>query len=432
MFEFAWPWVFALAPLPWLLRLVLPAADSGEAALKVSFLDELESLAGRRARARLPAWRQQVRFALLWFLLLLAAARPQWVGAPLPLPASGRDLLLAVDVSGSMDYRDMRWQEDEISRLELIKKLFGDFIEDRRGDRVGLILFGSQAYLQAPLTFDRHTVRVWLDEAQIGIAGKNTAIGDAIGLAVKRLRQRPAESRVLVLITDGANTGGQIAPQIAAQLAAEQQVKIYTIGIGADPQQGGVPGLFGFNPGLDLDERPCAVSPRALAANTSARDPAPSWKAFPRPSTASNRSPSRLPGRAALALYSWPLAAALGLSVLLVALNSGHGKTGPGRAAVPGGNHEPVAGRLAALAAPLLAAAGAAAWLVAVEAAASPASCRTLAIAVADGLPALAAGRRRRAAEPHALDLPRHRLAAGPAGLARAQLAATGTALDEA
>ncbi|RMS45155.1 hypothetical protein ALP65_01651 [Pseudomonas aeruginosa] len=254
MFEFAWPWVFALAPLPWLLRLVLPAADSGEAALKVSFLDELESLAGRRARARLPAWRQQVRFALLWFLLLLAAARPQWVGDPLPLPASGRDLLLAVDVSGSMDYRDMRWQEDEISRLELIKKLFGDFIEDRRGDRVGLILFGSQAYLQAPLTFDRHTVRVWLDEAQIGIAGKNTAIGDAIGLAVKRLRQRPAESRVLVLITDGANTGGQIAPQIAAQLAAEQQVKIYTIGIGADPQQGGVPGLFGFNPGLDLDE----------------------------------------------------------------------------------------------------------------------------------------------------------------------------------
>ncbi|HHX6685090.1 TPA: BatB protein, partial [Pseudomonas aeruginosa] len=136
MFEFAWPWVFALAPLPWLLRLVLPAADSGEAALKVSFLDELESLAGRRARARLPAWRQQVRFALLWFLLLLAAARPQWVGDPLPLPASGRDLLLAVDVSGSMDYRDMRWQDDEISRLELIKKLFGDFIEDRRGDRV--------------------------------------------------------------------------------------------------------------------------------------------------------------------------------------------------------------------------------------------------------------------------------------------------------
>ena len=433
MFEFAWPWVFALAPLPWLLRLVLPAADSGEAALKVSFLDELESLAGRRARARLPAWRQQVRFALLWFLLLLAAARPQWVGEPLPLPASGRDLLLAVDVSGSMDYRDMRWQDDEISRLELIKKLFGDFIEDRRGDRVGLILFGSQAYLQAPLTFDRHTVRVWLDEAQIGIAGKNTAIGDAIGLAVKRLRQRPAESRVLVLITDGANTGGQIAPQIAAQLAAEQQVKIYTIGVGADPQQGGVPGLFGFNPGLDLDE----PTLRGIAEITGgeyfrARSSAELESISATLDRLEPVAQQTTRARPALALYSWPLAAALGLSVLLVALELWPRKTGPGRAAVPGGNHEPVAGRLAALAAPLLAAAGAAAWLVAVEAAASPASCRTLATAAADGLPALAAGRRRRAAEPHALDLPRHRLAAGPAGLARAQLAATGTALDEA
>ncbi|ALV79456.1 MULTISPECIES: vWA domain-containing protein [Pseudomonas] len=321
MFEFAWPWVFALAPLPWLLRLVLPAADSGEAALKVSFLDELESLAGRRARARLPAWRQQVRFALLWFLLLLAAARPQWVGDPLPLPASGRDLLLAVDVSGSMDYRDMRWQDDEISRLELIKKLFGDFIEDRRGDRVGLILFGSQAYLQAPLTFDRHTVRVWLDEAQIGIAGKNTAIGDAIGLAVKRLRQRPAESRVLVLITDGANTGGQIAPQIAAQLAAEQQVKIYTIGIGADPQQGGVPGLFGFNPGLDLDE----PTLRGIAESTGgeyfrARSSAELESISATLDRLEPVAQQTTRARPALALYSWPLAAALGLSVLLVAL----------------------------------------------------------------------------------------------------------------
>lgn len=433
MFEFAWPWVFALAPLPWLLRLVLPAADSGEAALKVSFLDELESLAGRRARARLPAWRQQVRFALLWFLLLLAAARPQWVGDPLPLPASGRDLLLAVDVSGSMDYRDMRWQDDEISRLELIKKLFGDFVEDRRGDRVGLILFGSQAYLQAPLTFDRHTVRVWLDEAQIGIAGKNTAIGDAIGLAVKRLRQRPAESRVLVLITDGANTGGQIAPRIAAQLAAEQQVKIYTIGIGADPQQGGVPGLFGFNPGLDLDE----PTLRGIAESTGgeyfrARSSAELESISATLDRLEPVAQQTTRARPALALYSWPLAAALGLSVLLVALElwPRENRTWPRRRL-----REATMNLLLDAWPHWLRPTGCCwrrCWLVAVEAAASPASCRTLAIAAADGLPALAAGRRRRAAEPHALDLPRHRLAAGPAGLARAQLAATGTALDEA
>jgi len=190
----------------------------------------------------------------LWLLLLLAAARPEWVGEPLPIATSGRDLMLAVDVSGSMDYTDMQWQGQEVSRLDLVKGLVGEFISGRQGDRLGLILFGSNAYLQAPLTFDRQTVRTWLDEALIGIAGKNTAIGDAIGLAVKRLRERPAQSRVLVLVTDGANTAGQIEPLTAARLAAEEGVKIYTIGIGADPKASGIAGLLGMNPGLDLDE----------------------------------------------------------------------------------------------------------------------------------------------------------------------------------
>ena len=254
MFELAWPWVFLLLPLPWLARWLLPAADSGEPVLKVSFLDELEGLAGRRARLNLPTWRQQAPFILIWLLLLFAAARPQWLGEPLPVAASGRDLLVAVDVSGSMDFPDMQWQDEEVSRLSLVKALLGDFLEARQGDRVGLILFGSQAYLQAPLTFDRHTVRTFLDEAQIGIAGKNTAIGDAIGLALKRLRQRPSQSRVLVLVTDGANNGGQIHPLTAARLAAQEHVRIYTIGIGADPQETGNAGLLGINPSLDLDE----------------------------------------------------------------------------------------------------------------------------------------------------------------------------------
>ena len=318
MFEFAWLWVFLLAPLPWLLRLLLPPADSGDAALRVGFLDELQALSGRRARAALPSWRQQAPLALLWFLLLCAAARPQWVGEPLPLPASGRDLLLAVDVSGSMDYADMQWDDEPISRLELVKRLLGDFIEGRRGDRVGLILFGSQAYLQAPLTFDRHTVRTWLDEAMIGIAGKNTAIGDAIGLAVKRLRQRPAQSRVLVLITDGANNGGEIDPMVAAQLAADEGVRIYAIGIGADPQQSGAFGSFGFS-ALDLDE----TSLRAIADVTGgeyfrARNQAELEQI--------ERTLDRLEpvaqqptlARPVLALYPWPLALALLGSLLLV------------------------------------------------------------------------------------------------------------------
>ncbi|MBH2032764.1 MAG: VWA domain-containing protein [Pseudomonas sp.] len=318
MFEFTWPWVFLLAPLPWLLRQVLPIADSGEAALKVSFLPELEALAGRRARANLPAWRQQLPFAAIWLLLLLAAARPEWVGEPLPLQASGRDLLVAVDVSGSMEHPDMQWQGQDVSRLTLVKRLFSDFIEQRRGDRVGLILFGSQAYLQAPLTFDRHTVRTWLDEAVIGIAGKNTAVGDAIGLAVKRLRLRPADSRVLILITDGANTAGQIDPLTAARLAADAQVKIYTIGIGADPDAG-VLGMLGLTPGLDLDE----PSLKAIASSTGgqyfrARD-AEELQAI-REALDQLEPVAQQPtqARPAQALYCWPLALALLLSLALV------------------------------------------------------------------------------------------------------------------
>ncbi len=318
MFEFAWPWIFLLAPLPWLLRVVLPAADSGEAALRVSFLAELESLSGRRARLRLPSWRQQAPFVLIWLLLLIAAARPQWVGEPQPLPTSGRDLLLAVDVSGSMEYADMDWEGEPIGRLELVKRMLGPFIEERRGDRVGLILFGSQAYLQAPLTFDRRTVRTWLNEAMIGIAGKNTAIGDAIGLAVKRLRT--AESRVLVLVTDGANTGGEIDPLVAARLAAQEGVRIYTIGIGADPQQGGLIGLLGMSPGLDLDE----PTLRAIAGQTGGEYfRARSREELDSVGEALDRlepiTQQKTLARPAKALYSWPLAAALLLSLLLIA-----------------------------------------------------------------------------------------------------------------
>ena len=318
MFEFAWPWIFLLAPLPWLLRALLPAADSGEAALKVSFLNELEGLSGQRARANLPAWRQQAPFVLLWMFLVLAAARPEWVGEPLPLPTSGRDLLLAVDVSGSMDHDDMQWEGEDIQRLALVKKLFGDFIEDRRGDRIGLILFGSRAYLQSPLTFDRHTVRTWLDEALINIAGPQTAIGDAIGLAVKRLRQRPADSRVLVLITDGANNGGEIDPMVAAQLAADEGVRIYAIGIGADPQHSGAFGSFGFS-ALDLDE----TSLRAIADVTGgeyfrARNQAELEQIELTLDRLEPVAQQPTLARPVLALYPWPLALALLGSLLLV------------------------------------------------------------------------------------------------------------------
>ncbi|MCF7202982.1 vWA domain-containing protein [Pseudomonas oligotrophica] len=320
MFDLAWPWVFLLLPLPWLLRWLLPAADNGEAALKVGFLPELEAIAGRRAWIALPGWRQQVPYLTVWLLLLFAAARPQWLGEPLPLPTSGRDLLLAVDVSGSMDYPDMRWQDEDISRLELVKRLLGDFIEERRGDRVGLILFGSKAYLQAPLTFDRRTVRTWLDEAVVGIAGSNTALGDAIGLAVKRLRERPAPSRVLVLVTDGANNGGQVEPLVAAQLAAEAGVKVHAIGIGADPEQAGVLSRFGFNPGVELDEPTLHAIVEATGGRYFRARSREELEAVG--ATLDRLEPAaQTPTRARIAepLHAWPLAAALAISLLLVA-----------------------------------------------------------------------------------------------------------------
>ena len=311
MFEFAWPWVFVLLPLPWVMRLILPAADSGEPALKVSYLSDLEGLARRRARVNLPGWRQQAPFVVLWLLLLSAAARPEWLGEPLPIAASGRDLLVAVDVSGSMDFPDMHWQDDDVSRLNLVQHLLGDFLEGREGDRVGLILFGSQAYLQAPLTFDRHTVRTWLDEARIGIAGKNTAIGDAIGLALKRLRQRPAQSRVLILVTDGANNAGQIDPLTAARLAAEEGVKIYP-SASAPTRNRPVPWeSWASTRAWTSMNRRSRPLPRPPTGNTSVPATARSYRRSRTPSTGLNRSNSNRPRparprRCTVRRWPWP------------------------------------------------------------------------------------------------------------------------------
>ena len=254
MIEFAWPYCFFALPLPVLAWLLLPRArGAAGAALRVPFFAELAALedGGNRGRGR----GRMMLAIVAWLLLVCAAARPQWIGAPVSLPVSGRDLLLAVDVSGSMKIKDMELEGRAANRLEVIKQVAGDFIQRRRGDRIGLILFGTRAYLQAPLSLDRQTVKQLLDEAMIGIAGKKTAIGDAIGLAVKRLRERPGQKKVLILLTDGANTAGTITPLKAAELAAKLDVVIYTIGIGAERMV--VDTFFGrrlVNPSSDLDE----------------------------------------------------------------------------------------------------------------------------------------------------------------------------------
>ena len=227
-------WALAALPLPLLAWFWLPRVkESRVGALRVPFYAALAQ--GERAAARSRHW-PLVLAALAWLLLVLAAARPQWLGEPVPLPMAGRDLMLAVDISLSMTEEDMVIGGQVVDRLTAVKAVAGDFIERRQGDRVGLILFGQQAYLQTPLTFDRPTARTLLFESAVGLAGRETAIGDAIGLAVKRLRDSPSKERVLVLLTDGTNTAGNIAPLKAAELAAEAGVRIYTIGVGADPR----------------------------------------------------------------------------------------------------------------------------------------------------------------------------------------------------
>ena len=180
-------WVLLALPLPWLVRRLLPGdALDRDAALKVPMAAEFADLAGLRG----PALRNEWRLAALWrvwLLALLAAARPQFVGDPIALPMTGRDLLLSVDLSGSMEEQDFQLQGQWVDRLTALKAVAKDFIERRVGDRVGLILFGREAYLQTPLTFDRKTVQTLLDESVIGLAGKETAIGDSIGLAIRTL-----------------------------------------------------------------------------------------------------------------------------------------------------------------------------------------------------------------------------------------------------
>lgn len=254
MIEFLWPYAALIAPLPLLVYLLLPRAVTREPSLQVPFFRvaagyETESNTGRRL-----ALLRRTLMVCIWLLLVLAATRPQWLGEPVSLPTSGRDLLLAVDISGSMGTEDMKLDGNTTTRLQVVKSVVGDFVERRLGDRLGLILFGSRAYLQTPLTFDRKTVRSLLEETPLGIAGGKTAIGDAIGLAVKRLQDRPAENRVLILLTDGVNNVGEVDPEQAARLAAQEGIKIYTIGFGADEMV--VPGFLfqrTVNPSAELD-----------------------------------------------------------------------------------------------------------------------------------------------------------------------------------
>ena len=242
MISLLWPWAFVALPLPFIFRLILPRAKTSDAALRVSQLDDFQLSDSTSSAGSSSLW-PLLLYTLAWICLVTALARPQWTGETIEIPVSGRDLILAIDISKSMDHK-IRHNISSVSRITATKAVASAFIEKRVGDRIGLILFGDQAYVQSPLTFDRTTVNILLQEAVTGLAGQATAIGDAIGLAVKRLdkdqkkssadngKQSITDDRVLILLTDGVSNRGEITPLKAAELAAAKGLKIHTIGIG--------------------------------------------------------------------------------------------------------------------------------------------------------------------------------------------------------
>lgn len=319
--QFAWPWMLLALPLPLLARWLLPPARvAASAALRVPFGDRLDRVAGVGGRSVLGG-RVNVLVWLGWILLCIAAARPQQLGEAVQPPQAGRDLMLALDLSGSMREPDMELGGRAVDRLTAAKAVLADFLDRRRGDRVGLIVFGRRAYALTPLTHDLASVRQQLEDSVIGLAGQETAIGDTIALAVKRLRAQPAQQRVLVLLTDGVNTAGLLEPKKAADIARAEDVRIHTIAFGGE----GSLSLFGLQlpmPGAgdEIDESTL----RDIARETGgrffrARDTSQLAGIY---AEIDRLEPIERPGQAVrprIERYAWPLGAAFACALLAFA-----------------------------------------------------------------------------------------------------------------
>lgn len=226
----AWPWLLALIPVPLLMRWLLPPASRPQAALAVPPHLSGRPEAGGAAPLRGVPWLA----ALAWVLLVLALAGPQVERQAQVVPASGRDIVLALDLSGSMEQTDFTLDGQPVSRLDAVKRTARAFVQRRQGDRIGLVIFGGRAYVAAPLTHDLDAVVQAIDEAQIGISGRGTAIADGLGLAIRRLQDSGSPSRVVVLLSDGVDTSGSVPAVDAARLAATHGLRIHTVALGPE------------------------------------------------------------------------------------------------------------------------------------------------------------------------------------------------------
>ncbi|MGB1389271.1 MAG: VWA domain-containing protein [Paracoccaceae bacterium] len=237
------PFALGLLPLPWLIWRLMPPLREKVTALRFPFFRRIAEAAGadpREGAVVLVRSRVQMAAALtVWALVVVALAQPERVGQPVEMTRAARDVVLAIDISGSMDARDFPGEDGKpLQRLEAVRNVVKEFVTGRDGDRIALIVFGSKAYVQAPLTEDLTTILDLLDRTQVGMAGPHTALGDSIGLAIRTFEASEIEDRLMILLSDGSDTASRMSPVNAAEIAAGDGVEIFTIGVG-DPEASG-------------------------------------------------------------------------------------------------------------------------------------------------------------------------------------------------
>ena len=315
MIQLGFPWALLLLPAPLLIWRFTPPYRKTVPALRFPFFRQIAQAAGAEPRAgSVVMTRRRVQMLtaiLVWGLLVLALARPERVGEPVEIVKAARDVVLAIDISGSMDDRDFLTEDGtRLQRLDAVKRVVGDFIEARDGDRIALIVFGAKAFVQAPFTEDLQTVRALLDQTEVGMAGPHTVIGDAIGLAIRTFEASKIDERLLILLSDGADTGSRMSPINAAEIAANAGVTIYTVGVG-DPEAGG-------DNRVDLGALQ-DIAARADGAFFFADDEVGLTAVYERIDALVSRDVETLSFRLREPLGHWPLGAAALLAILSVA-----------------------------------------------------------------------------------------------------------------
>ncbi|MGF1684016.1 vWA domain-containing protein [Photobacterium minamisatsumaniensis] len=321
MFEFLWLWSICLLPLPWFIyRFSQPAIQPS--AIRLPQLPD--GLGQKQQKSR---WLMGLLITV-WISLIVALTRPVWYGDPIEIMPDHRDMLLAVDLSGSMSIEDMVMNNgDSIDRLSAVKQVLNDFIGSRKGDRLGLVLFANHAYLQTPLTFDRNTVQQQLDRTVLGLIGQSTAIGEGLGIATKTFINSEAPQRVIILLSDGANTAGVIDPIEAAELAARSDVTIYTVGVGAEEmEQRTFFSTRTVNPSHDLDENMLTrIAEMTGGQYFRARNPQELNNIYQLIDQMEPINTAQQTWRPQQELFRFPLAFTILLSVIIMVLRKRHG-----------------------------------------------------------------------------------------------------------